>query len=120
MPTEKPRVTITMSEEQLAQIEHYRYGNKMKNQTQAILSLIEKGMDLLQAQGSGELKRASEAELPASEAREKPHIQMFADALSRAGLLDDAGDLSDSDLEFLQAMLLALKAHFKDREKRGD
>ena len=43
MPTEKPRVTITMTDDQLKEIETYRYGRKMKNQTQAILSLIERG-----------------------------------------------------------------------------
>lgn len=47
MPTKKPRITITMSEEQLGQIEEYRYEKRMKNQTQAILSLIEKGIDVL-------------------------------------------------------------------------
>lgn len=120
MPTEKPRITITMSEEQLAQIEDYKFGNKMKNQTQAILSLIEKGMDKLAAQEEESLKRASETELPASEANENPHIQMFANVLSKAGLIDENGDLSDDDLEFLQAMLLALKAHFKQRKKGRD
>lgn len=44
MPTEKPRITITMSSEQLARIEDYRFGNKIRNQTQAILSLIELGL----------------------------------------------------------------------------
>lgn len=47
MPTEKPRITITMSNEQLGRIDEYRYSNKMKNQTQAILSLIEKGYEVL-------------------------------------------------------------------------
>lgn len=50
MPTQKPRITITMSEDQLSQIEEYRYEKRMKNQTQAILSLIEKGIDLLAAE----------------------------------------------------------------------
>jgi len=45
MPTEKPRVTITMSKERLEEIETYRFDNKFKNQTQAILSLIEKGLE---------------------------------------------------------------------------
>lgn len=62
MPTEKPRVTITMSEDQLAQIEEYRFGNKIKNQAQAILSLIEKDMDQLDVQADEALKKASEAE----------------------------------------------------------
>lgn len=47
VPIEKPRVTITMTEEQLAQIEEYGFRNKIKNQTQAILSLIEKGIDVI-------------------------------------------------------------------------
>lgn len=47
LPTEQPRVTITMSEEQLAAIRNYWHENKLKNQTQAILSLINKGFDAL-------------------------------------------------------------------------
>lgn len=120
MPTEKPRFTITMDETLLKQIDEFKFANRYKNQTQAVLALIEKGMDALvaqDAQAAEAIKKASEAGLPATEANENPHIQMFADVLSRAGLLDETGDLSDSDLEFLQAMLLALKAHFKDRKK---
>lgn len=49
MPTEKPRITITMSAEQLERIDEYRYSGRMKNQTQAILSLINKGFDVLAA-----------------------------------------------------------------------
>lgn len=47
MPTEKPRVTITMSPEQLSKIDEYRFSKKMKNQTQAILSLLESGLSEL-------------------------------------------------------------------------
>ena len=44
MPTRKPRVTITMTEEQFKAIEDYQYSNRKKNQTQAILALLEKGL----------------------------------------------------------------------------
>jgi len=44
MPTNKPRVTFTLSQEKLDEIDSYRFENKIKNQTQAILSLISKGM----------------------------------------------------------------------------
>lgn len=44
MPTEKPRVTFTISKERLSELETYQHDNKIKNQTQAILSLIEKGL----------------------------------------------------------------------------
>ncbi len=56
MPTEKPRVTITMSRRQLEQIDEYRFTRKMKNQTQAILSLVEAGL----------ARKAGEAEDPLS------------------------------------------------------
>jgi len=44
MPTAKPRVTFTISKERLSELEAYQHDNKIKNQTQAILSLIEKGL----------------------------------------------------------------------------
>lgn len=120
MATEKPRFTITMDESLLSEVDNFKFEHRIKNQSKAIVELVKMGMDALaakDAEAAEAIKKASEAELPASEANENPHIQMFADVLSRAGLLDDTGDLSDSDLEFLQAMLLALKAHFKDRKK---
>lgn len=51
MPTAKPRVTITMDSEQLNKIEEYRFKHRCKNQTQAILSLIETGFSALKANG---------------------------------------------------------------------
>lgn len=44
MPTKKPRVTFAISEEQLATVETYQQENRIKNQSQAILSLIDKGL----------------------------------------------------------------------------
>ena len=49
MPTNKPRVTITMTEQELGAIEDYQYFNNKKNQTQAILDLIRKGLDEAEA-----------------------------------------------------------------------
>ena len=47
MPTEKPRITFTVNPETLSKIDDYRYSHKMKNQTQAILSLLERGLSSL-------------------------------------------------------------------------
>ena len=44
MPTEKPRITFAISKEKLEELEAYRFENRIKNQTQAILALIEKGL----------------------------------------------------------------------------
>jgi len=45
MPTSKPRVTFTLSEDELDCITDYQHGNKIKNQSQAILSLIRLGLN---------------------------------------------------------------------------
>lgn len=47
MPTNNPRITFTVSDEMMKRIENYRYDNRMKNQTRAILDLIEKGFETI-------------------------------------------------------------------------
>ena len=59
MPTEKPRVTITMSQEQFSKIENFRFDKKMKNQTQAILALIEGGLSDLAHDVPERVKKSS-------------------------------------------------------------
>ena len=49
MPTAKPRVTITMTEEQLQKIENLRFKKRFKSQTQAILALIDAGFETLKS-----------------------------------------------------------------------
>lgn len=44
MPTKNPRITFMVSDEMMKQIEDYKFQYRMKNQTQAILSLINKGI----------------------------------------------------------------------------
>ena len=59
MPTEKPRFTLTIDEETYQAIQDYQFENRMKSQTQAVLSLIKIGMDKL----SKTEKPAKEGEL---------------------------------------------------------
>ena len=48
MPTENPRVTITLDETLLNKITDYKFSHRLKNQTQAIVSLIETGLGKLE------------------------------------------------------------------------
>lgn len=48
MPTTKPRITFTVSDETMKAIEDYKFSHRMKNQTQAILSLIDIGFKVLE------------------------------------------------------------------------
>ena len=50
MPTENPRITFTLTEEMRLQIEAYKFDHRLKNQTQAIVSLLERGFQALSGQ----------------------------------------------------------------------
>lgn len=111
MPTERPRITITMPEEQFKQVQDFQYGNKMKNQTQAILYLIEKGFEELQKTETK--KEASTSEITNVNASELSTEERIRIALKQFGLLDEGENLSNDDLDFLQHMFLAIQAYFK-------
>lgn len=48
MPTDNPRVSFALSPEQLSALEAYQFDHRVKNRTQAILALIEKGLASIQ------------------------------------------------------------------------
>lgn len=111
MATEKPRFTITMDESLLEKIDDYKFESRIKNQSKAIVELVRIGLDRLEEQDAEQIKKAASR----TEAAKKADVDSFKKVLDRAGLLNSDGDLSDSDLEFLSAMFVAIKAHFKDR-----
>lgn len=80
MPTKKPRVTFALSEEELEVIDKYRFDNRLKNQTQAILSLISLGLSSLAPSTS--VDRISNG--LSAEDRELIEAYHAADAKSRA------------------------------------
>lgn len=52
MPTLKPRITFTLDEKTLSRIDDYKYEKRCKNQTQAILELIEIGLNSIIESGN--------------------------------------------------------------------
>lgn len=94
MPTDKPRVTFTISEDKLAELEEYRYSNKIKNQTQAILSLIDKGLSALELERDDK-KSPSVAEAAPGEAQ-MLSLYRELNIEGQEKLLDYADDLVSS------------------------
>lgn len=45
MPTDKPRFSLTLPEEMYSEIIEYQHDNRLKNQTKAVVSLIEAGLN---------------------------------------------------------------------------
>ena len=50
MPTDKPRISFALTEDLLRQIDEYRYTHRVKNQSQAIIQLMTKGLEVLNAE----------------------------------------------------------------------
>jgi len=50
MPTEKPKVLITLEDELLERIEDFRYGNRIPSRAEAVRKLIEEGLKSLTPQ----------------------------------------------------------------------
>lgn len=48
MATDKPRFTITIDPDTLEKIDNYRYSNRIKTQSKAILELIKRGLKQLE------------------------------------------------------------------------
>ena len=47
MPTDNPRITFTLSEDMRERIDEYRFSNRIKNQTKAIVDLINTGLQVV-------------------------------------------------------------------------
>nr|DAI64272.1 MAG TPA: PUTATIVE NICKEL-RESPONSIVE REGULATOR FACTOR, TRANSCRIPTION REGULATION, RHH [Caudoviricetes sp.] len=114
MPTSKPRFSVAIDDDLLKSVDDYKFENRLKSQNQAINELVRAGLEELRKRDSESIKKASESAEANSKAMEKDTVEIFKDVLGRAGLLGENQDISDSDLEFLKAMFLAIKAHFKE------
>lgn len=57
MPTKKPRITITVYDATDKMLEDYQYSGRHKNRTQAILSLIYKGLESELSSASVSIKK---------------------------------------------------------------
>jgi len=47
MPTTNPRITFTISDSLMEEIDEFRYSHRIKNQTQAIIALINRGFEAM-------------------------------------------------------------------------
>lgn len=110
MPTENPRITFTVSEEMKDQINEYQFNNRIKNQSQAILSLIKVGMDSLENESKSSSDNSFQDNSGSSEILylSRPTGDVKADEI-RKYLHETIDQLSDSDLEFFKDITVRLK-----------
>lgn len=110
MPTENPRITFTVSEEMKDQINEYQFNNRIKNQSQAILSLIKVGMESLENESRSSTDPSHQSDPGNTEILylSRPSGDVKADEV-RKYLHETIDQLSDSDLEFFKDITVRLK-----------
>lgn len=63
MPTTNPRITIMVSDDLLKKIDEYRFSHRKKNQTQAIVELINIGLEVISGREVPQEQKFTEEEL---------------------------------------------------------
>ena len=110
MPTEKPRFTITVSDELNSAIEDYQHRARTKNKTQAVVELMEIGMERIS-------KEINNKKSPAPEGTEEREQGIDAvenelrSLLLALGLVPD--NLTAEQVEFLAHIVALIQAYFK-------
>lgn len=115
MPTDKPRITFTLDEDTLAAIDDYKFKHRIKNQSQAILTLIEKGMCSLAAD-QPQIKNSPAPEGAEEQISMEESNRLF-DALVQAGLISDSIELSVDDRAFLVHVIGLLDVWIRGKRK---
>lgn len=96
MPTDKPRFTITVDPALMQEIEDYRYNHRIKNQTQAVISLMQRG-----------LQEIMETEFSQPQ---QPVEQYSADEQQ---LIDDYRSLNEQGQEYIRQTMYMAKQTYK-------
>lgn len=104
-----------ISEEKLAELESYRFDNKIKNQSKAILSLIDKGLSALEAEKPvGAKNSPSTAEAEPGEDIQKL-LEALDSSLVQMGYIGADDDLTEQQQEVLIGICGILRATFKKK-----
>ena len=107
MPTEKPRFSITIDEKLEEAIENYKYRSGAKNKTQAVVQLVELGIDSLMNDRAN--KKTPEPESSEDDKISIDEIKLF---LRRFGYIDGGRELTEKDVQFIGGIFDLLDAWF--------
>lgn len=112
MPTEKPRITFALDEDVLERLNDYKFQHRYKNQSQAIIALIETGLKKINAP-TEQLMEDSSDQVAATPTKLKESIAALSERLSAA-----AAPVSVLDDDSARVLSFASKFHSLDEHGR--
>lgn len=107
MPTDKPRITFTLDEETLKAVDDYKFKHRIKNQSQAILSLIEIGLESI-TNSTNENEKSSAPEGLEEKVDMKESDDLFDDMI-RTGLVENNSKLTEADTAFFKSVVAMIE-----------
>lgn len=112
MATDKPRFSVTFSDESFDKIQKYKKENNISTQSKAVARLVEIAINEIESEGEIE-KSPSIAEAVPGEGRIS--IEDSNRLLIALGLIQEGQDLSDDDFSFLSNIVGLLNTWFGKR-----
>ena len=107
MPTDKPRITFTLDEATLKAIDDYKFKHRIKNQSQAILSLIDIGLEAITNEAN-EKEKSSAPEGLEEKVNMKESNALFDDMI-RTGWIEDNSKLTEADTAFFKSVVAMIE-----------
>lgn len=113
MATDKPRFSVTFTDDSFRKIQKYKEENNISTQSKAVARLVELAIGEIESERSTK-KPPSTAE--AAPGEDRISMEESNRLLVALGLIKEGQDLSDDDLAFLEHIVGLLDAWFDKRK----
>lgn len=112
MATDKPRFSVTFTNDSFSKIQKYQKENNISTQSKAVARLVELAINEIESEDSSK-KIPSAAE--AAPGEDRITMEESNRLLVSLGLIEEGQDLSDDDLAFLEHIIGLLDTWFDKR-----
>lgn len=112
MATEKPRFSVTFSDETFSDIQKFKEENNISTQSKAVAKLVELAINKLEV-----VKKNSPSTAEAAPGEDVAQIfDYLNDGLVSLGFIRDGEDITDQQAEVLLGICSILRATFEDKQ----
>lgn len=109
MATDKPRFSVTFTDDSFCKIQKYQKENNISTQSKAVAKLVEIAINKLETEDN---KKNSPGAVEAASGKTDISLEESNQLLAALGLVKDGQQLSNADLAFLSHIIGLLDAWF--------
>lgn len=110
MATDKPRFSVTFTDDSFAKIQQYQKENNISTQSKAVARLVELAIGEIEAENAAKKSPSAAEAAPGEDVSNM--FDKLNDLLVSEGLIKDGDDLTDRQAEILLAVCKIINAAF--------